>query len=58
MSNRPGLPNNRTVTTNIQTYGNTRDLNEVNGMIKSVERKVSYIPVRGSSQTGQSIYLN
>jgi len=43
---------------NIQRYAISKDLNEVNNMVRKVERNVSYIPARPTASGNGSIYLN
>ena len=43
--------------TNINTYGVAKDLQVVNNLVKNIQNRVSYLPTRGTTISGQSIYL-
>ena len=48
----------RSTSTNMPNYAVSKDMNEVNNLVKNVERRVSYVPARTTAANGQSIYLN
>ena len=54
----PRVVEYRSTSSNLPSYAISKDLNEVNNMVKNVERRVSYIPARNVTSTGQSIYLS
>ena len=56
--NKPKILDFRSSATNMHSYATSKDLNEVNSMVKSVERRISYIPPRSPTANGPSIYLN
>ena len=48
----------RSTSTNMPNYAISKDINEVNNLVKNVERRVSYVPARAATTSGQSIYLS
>lgn len=51
-------PRQMEANTSVQRYAISKDLNEVNNMVRKVERNVSYIPARPTAGGNGSIYLN